>query len=164
MKRNVQSGFTLIELLVAISIFVLLILAAGTLYVTIVRQQVGDRLVQSLQRESDRVTAHVERNVAEATGVTGGSICNVESVDQITLAAAGGPVTYRRNGAQIEFIEGGAIEGLLSPGIAASGVRFFPTCDGIELVTLRFEVSLSKSAAGQTKTTDIATSVGTRPQ
>lgn len=164
MRRNRQSGFTLIELVVAISIFVLLILAAGTLYVTVIRQQVGDRLVQSLQRESDRVTAHVERNVAEATGVTGGSLCNVESVDLITVATPEGPATYRRNGPQIEFTRGGVTEDLLSPGINAANVRFFPTCDGTELVTLRFKASLSKSASGQSKTTDISTSIGTRPQ
>ncbi|MEX2043324.1 MAG: prepilin-type N-terminal cleavage/methylation domain-containing protein [Patescibacteria group bacterium] len=164
MRKNFQSGFTLIELIVAVTIFILLILAAGTLYVTVVRQQVDDRLTQSLQRESDRVTAHLERNVAEATGVAGVSACNVESVDQITLATDGGPVTYQRNGAQVEFGKGGAVENLLSPSVSASGVRFFPTCDGTALVALRFEATLAKSAAGQTETVDISTSVGTRPQ
>ena len=163
-KDASESGFTLIELLVATSIFILLIVAAGTLYVTVIRQQVDDRLVQSLQRESDRVTAHLGQTVAGATGVSGGFACNVESVDQITLTTSGGPVTYQRNGAQIEFVKGGVVEDLLSPGISASSVRFFPTCDGTALVTLRFKATLSKSASGRTKTTDISTSVGTRPQ
>lgn len=164
MNRQSQSGVTLIELLIAISIFVLLFLAAATLYATVLRQQVDDRLVQSLQRESERVTGHLEQNVPGTTGVAGSSVCNSENVDQIALAAPDGPVAYQRNGGQIEFSGGGATENLVSPGVTASNVRFFPTCDGTKLVSLRFQATLTKSASGKTRTTDISTSIGTRPQ
>lgn len=159
-----QSGFTLIELIVAVAIFGILILAAAVLYVTVLRQQVDDRLVQNLQRETDRVTAHAERNVAGATGVSGGSTCNAENADQITLASPDGALTYRRIGGQIEFVEGGTTEDLLSPDVTASDVGFFPTCDGTTLVSLRFQATLSASAAGQSETVDISTTIGTRPQ
>ncbi|HEY8108819.1 MAG TPA: type II secretion system protein [Patescibacteria group bacterium] len=164
MKRHLQSGLTLVELLVAISILTLLILAAGTLYVTVIRQQVGDRLVQNLQREVDRMTAHVERNVATSTEVSGSTTCNLQATDRIDLDSPDGMLSYQRNGSRLEFSKAGSIEEVSSPGIAVSGVRFFPTCDGTRLVSVKFEATLTKSAGGQTKTTSISTTTGTRPQ
>lgn len=162
-----QSGLTLIELLVAVGIFILLALAAGTLYSIILKTSLQDRLVQELQRDADTATGHLSRHLKPATGVATPSICNAENASALTVSIPPGN-EFRRYDLAVGRIrytdETGQSEILVSPGTTVQDLSFFPTCDNGTLVAVKVSGSLHRSGGGETADQGLATTVSMRAQ
>ncbi|MEX1113089.1 MAG: prepilin-type N-terminal cleavage/methylation domain-containing protein [Patescibacteria group bacterium] len=163
---NRQSGLTLIELIVAFSIFILLALAAATLYSIILKTSLQDRLVQELQRDVDAVSGHLSGHLKPAIGVASPTVCNVQNADALTVSLSGGQTRrYDISDNRIRYTdESGQSEVLLSPGTTVQDLSFFPTCTDGALAAVRVDGSLRRSSGGESADLMLDTTITTRSQ
>ncbi len=164
--RTAHRGFTLIELLVAVSIFILLATLSATLLGSVLKTYASDKLTQDLQREADAALAHMSTNLKEATSYD--SANSNLSTNPNSLAVKLSTNQGRRyyvTGSQLHYVnESGADENLLQPGTTVTSLTFEPTSEGTALKSVKIRGTLRRAKGGAVVTTDVGSTVGTRPQ
>lgn len=160
-----QAGVTLLELTVAITIFILLALSAGTLYSTVLKTHLKNKLTQDLQRDSDAVLTHMSSKLRTAATVVPPTICNALNANAVSVLAGTEIRTYDVSNNQIRYTPvPGSSEILLSPGSTVQSLTFFPTCDSGSLKAVKVNAVLARSKGVDIITLTIGSTITTRPQ
>ena len=165
---NDSRGFTLVELVISVSIFMVLMLAAVTLYTTTLKTYLKDKITQDLQRENDAVLAHMTQNLREAVSVDTANSNFTANPNTLTvkLKTTGQSRKYYVTGNQLHYInEAGTDTNLLGPGTTATSLTMTPTSDANStLKSVKIRGTLSRTKNSLTSTLDLASSVSVRPQ
>lgn len=161
-----ERGISLVEIIVAVSIFVVVALASATLYATVIKVNLKDKLTQDLQREGDEVMAHMSRTLKEATRVdTANSNLTTNPNSLRVFLKSGAARRYYVAGNQVHYVaETGTDENLMAPGSSVTTLTFTPTSDGQDLKSVNVSATLSRTQNQQTVTLTVGTTVNTRPQ
>lgn len=163
---NAHHGFTLIELLLAVSIFILLATLSATLLGSVLKTYASDKLTQDLQREADAVLAHMSTNLRVATvydSANSNLATNPNSL-AVKLSTNQGR-RYYVTGSQLHYVnESGADENLLQPGTTVTSLIFEPTSENTALKSVKIRATLRRAKGGAVVTSDVGSTVGTRPQ
>ncbi|MDP9211970.1 MAG: hypothetical protein M3N59_01695 [bacterium] len=157
---------TLVELIVAFSIFILLALAAATLYSIMLKTSLQDRLVQELQRDADGAAGHLSRHLKPASAVAAPTVCNAPNANALTVSLGGGQTRrYDLTDGQLRYTnESGQSDIILSPGTTVQGLSFFPTCEGGSLIAVQLDGSLHRSSGGESADLTLDTTITMRSQ
>lgn len=155
------------ELIVAMSIFMVLLLAATVLYTTTLKTYLKDKVTQDLQREGDSILAHMSRNLKEAISVDTANTDVVTNPNVLTVRLLDNSSRkYYVTGNQIHYVgENGADVNLQSPNTTTVSLTMAPTVDAEgKLVSVRIRTTLRRIKFGNTVNLDVGSTIGTRPQ
>jgi prepilin-type N-terminal cleavage/methylation domain-containing protein len=165
--RRDQAGFTLIELVVAMSIFVVLLLAAGVAYGNVVKLYTKDQLTQAIQRDGDSVLAHMSRNLREATAydAPNSNLVTDPNTLQVRLLSGQTRKYYVASG-QLHYVdEAGSDQSLLPPGTTVTSLTFTPAVDTDQaLRSVKISATLRRARGTYATTLNIGSTITTRPQ
>jgi prepilin-type N-terminal cleavage/methylation domain-containing protein len=161
-----QRGFSLIELVIAVSIFLVLMLGSVTLYTTVLKTNLKDKITQDLQREADFVLASYSQNLREAVSVdaANSNFTINPHILQVNLLS-GSNRRYYVTSSQLHYRnEAGVDQTLLQPGTTVSSLTYATTTGADGLKSISIQATLTRTQVRATVSVSIGTTVGTRPQ
>lgn len=163
-----QAGVTLIELIVAISIFIVLALASGTLYAMLSKVYLKNQVTQDIQREGDAVLAEMSRNIKEATQLDVVQSNLITNPNTLTVRLKSGSTRkYYVATGQLHYVdENGVDKALLEPGTTVTSLTYgvITGTDGLTLKSVSINGTLSRTKNRQTVNYPMVSSVEMRPQ
>jgi type II secretory pathway pseudopilin PulG len=161
-----RAGMSVIELVVAMTIFVLLALAAGSLFGTVVKTSNKDRLTQEVQRDGDAVLAQMSRKLKDATTVVPPSLCNATNTNVLSVLVPPAQTrTYDITANQIRYTEGlNPPEILQPPNSTIQSMTFVTTCSGVELKSIQLTANLRRTKGTTNVDLTVKSTVNPRPQ
>lgn len=159
-------GFTIIELLIAVTIVIALALAAATLFASVLKLQVRDKLTQDLQREADAVSEHMSRNLKQAVSVDTVNSNFTTNPNTLTVKLENNQSRkYFVTGSQVHYVnESGTDENLQAPGSTTTSLTFEQSTANQVLQQIKIRGTLRRARGNTVITVDFGTSVSPRPQ